>query len=116
MREWIRRFIDRTRDLSGPHLPAFLRGEGFNSGPVVFSATRERFRIVVFRARPEDVCDSCGDPFHWLGLEFRSHGDEWQPLLVVHEGNLPAFDEVVADVANFLAKPGRDREKHRTGS
>jgi hypothetical protein len=111
MRAWIRRFFDRTgtAGCSGP--PVFIRGEGFVSGPAVFTATRERFRIVVFRGLPEDVCEDCGGPCHWLALEFLGRDDTWQPLLVVHEMNLAHIRQAVSDVADFLAIPREDADK-----
>ena len=105
MRDWIRHLLDRlaTRGEAGP--PVFIRGEGFVSGPAVFTATRERFRIVVFRGLPEDTCEDCGGPCHWLALEFQGAEQMWQPLLVVHEMNLVHIRQAVSDVADFLAIP-----------
>lgn len=105
MRAWIRRLIASARDFPGPNRAAFTRGAGFTSGPVTHVASRERFRIVVVRGRPADVCEDCAAPCHWLALEFRSDDDVWEPLLVVHESNLASIRDAVADVETFLARP-----------
>jgi len=104
MRAWIRRLINNARAFPGPNRADFVRGAGFTSGPVVFTAARERFRIAVIRGRPDDVCDCCAEPCHWLTLEFKSD-DVWEPLLVVHEVNLVDIRAVVAEVAEFLRVP-----------
>lgn len=108
MRAWIRRLIDSARPFNGPTRATFLAGAGLDSGPVVFTATRERFRISVVRGRPRDVCECCAAPCHWLTLEFRSDDDVWEPLLLVHENNIVAIRQVVADVAKHLNVPEDD--------
>lgn len=68
----------------------------------------DRFRVVMLPSPDGEACDGCGRPMQALVLEFL--GDEWEPLLAMHESKLPVMLSVLEEVARDLEAQTREQE------